>query len=269
MRFTDHRFKPGLHRWKYLQYLDEVAPEVKESLIQLCPKFRAVENGYALPDSVASWLSRETADQERGIDDLLRELSVRKRHKVVDRSRVKKEEQRVLGELYELRKGFDDVIDEYQLKTVEGWLRRNLFYWLGQYSGEPHLYKQLALAHLQAWIPKQREKVEFTFDGWGVEDSSEEFIARLTKNFNRFVDDHIKKMASKYKAQGYMLTTKPFDVTWVKWLVYWNVKRMPKDDILDLITIEDLTGNRVITIKTLNSHFRRFKDEFDLPLRVG
>ena len=52
MKFVEHGLTPAHYRWKFLQYTDQIAPEVLQTLKSLCPKYDLVINGYPFSKSL-------------------------------------------------------------------------------------------------------------------------------------------------------------------------------------------------------------------------
>jgi hypothetical protein len=267
MRFTDNRLTGQRYQRSYLRYIDEIAPEVKDSLISLSPKYEALANGYDFTTPIIWWLSGEEGDLKPDKDKILAELSVKKRYQVVERLSLQTAEATALMNFYDLRQGFAEFIQAFSLETREHWLRRDLFNWLGQFIYQADSLGQLELAHSSAWVPRRRETLEY--EAWRVEESSEEFDARFSKILDQHRKDHHRKMESEFRQLGFKRATKKLDLSLVKWLVYWNVKGSKKEEILQMITNDDPRGEKAITQRTLNAHFRRFKNRYDLPLREG
>jgi len=265
MRFTDYQFTPGRYRLAYLEYLDQIAPEVRESLKTLCPPYELAHSGYAYLDDQFGYMFEEkrnkTADDERYVRLVVSEWY----NLVSPEFRSTQDAEITINAILDLVHRFQEFIDTYCLDTQ--WLRYGLFRLLGRVTYEPTRYDHLWFA-LQSygWSIAGGQPVNFHFDGWSIEDSSEKFKSKIRKHFDRFLDEYIEETASKFQKQGYKRKRK-LDLSSVKWLVYWNVKRISKNDILQMITDADPSGNRAITVKTLNAHFRKFRNKYELPLR--
>ena len=274
-RFTDYQFLPARYRIAYLDCLDEIAPEVRESFKTLCPTYDLALRGYAQLENDFGYMF----DAERAftVDD---EQNVRSRvnewyNLVLPEFRSTQDKEVTINAILDLQRRFQECINKYCLDTK--WLRYGLFQWLGRVTYEPSRYDRLWFAlHSYSWPVVRGEPVKFLFDGWSItdNDSAKEFKSTITNHFEHFLDEYIQKTALEFQKKGYKRATRKYEPSLVKWLVYWNVKRMSKDDILNMIDSEDrATGKKrkdeLLDRKTLDAHFRRFKKHYDLPVRTG
>lgn len=264
MKFVDYGITPAHYRWKFLNYVDQLAPEVLQSLKAMSAKYEQVINYYPYTQSLTSWLS-----DDKGIPDeseILIHLQVKDRYKLTDQDNLDAFTQKALEKFYSLKKDFSDFIEKSGLDT--DWLRRDLFSLLGKITYQPNYKYSLATAYSHGCFPKEGERFEFSFDGWKIQLDSNDYEKTVREAFERHLNYYIELTKTQFKKDGYKQATKPMDIDSVKWLVYWTVLKKSKDEILALIDEESIAQGKDIGIdrKTLDAHFRKFKN-YGLPVR--
>ncbi len=263
MQFSDHQAKPADYRLKFLQYVDQIAPEVKDCLKELCPTYELAKGGYPyLLDQFGHLIMQkrgEPLDDEQYVRSKVNEWY----HFVDPEFRSSYDAEVTIKAILDLIVGFQNFIEEFGLNTL--WLRKGLLRLLEHFTYEPECYNDLSGAMPTfSWILVRGEPLEFTFEGWSVDESSKQFEANVRRAFDQALADYIATTASSFRGLGYKLTTKGHDLSLVKWLVYWTVKRVSKEQILKLIKKEKPSE---MDVQELNKTFRRFETKYDLPYR--
>jgi len=263
MKFVDHGLTEAHYRWKFLQYTDQIAPEVLQTLKLLCPKYDEVINGYSITDWLTWWLTDEVDCPDE--TEILAHLAVEYRYKSEKQNDPRLVNQTALENFFSLKKGYSDFIEQFGLETV--WLRRDLFRLLGDLTYKPKYFNSLVLAYLHAYFPGHGDQFEFTFDGWKIELDSEDYETAVREAFENELRQYVNRTKSQFKKGKYKEATKPRAIDNVKWLVYWTVKRIEKEEILQMILSEAFEKEKEgIDLKTLEFHFRTFKKN-GLPVR--
>lgn len=264
MKFVDSGITPAQYRWKFLDYVDKLAPEVLQTLKAMSAKFDQVINRYPYTDNLTWWITDDVDILNES--EILFYLQVEKRYKLTDQDNLDIFNRKALENFYLLKKDYSDFIKNFGLDT--DWLRRDLFSLLGRISNNPTYKYSLGMAYSHGWFPKEGEQFEFSYEGWKIELDSKDYEMMVRKEFEKHLNYYIEFTKKQFKKDGYKQATKPIDFDSVKWLVYWTVLRKSKKEILAMIDEEYFAQGKDIGVdrKTLDAHFRKFK-QIGLPVR--
>ncbi len=268
-RFTDKAQLPWQYRQMFLSYTAQLAPEVAESLKELCPMYEAVKNIYPLTADLSAWIRGDYDIDDPQVADLQRSAFLaRAAHKnrdiIADDQWDPGAEERAWKKLIDLRTAYADFIDRYGLKS--DWLREGLFKVLGDMAGNPRHSNSLGGAYNHAWFPIHGKEIDLQIEGWNVEENWAEFEERAKLQFEAALSLHRNETIEHFRNCGYKKTTKPLSFEPLKWLVWWTVKGMSKYDIQALIDADNVSTEKFYETKTIDHHFRQLRD-YGLPVR--
>ncbi|MEJ7622916.1 MAG: hypothetical protein WKF34_02880 [Pyrinomonadaceae bacterium] len=271
-RFTDKKVIAWDYRDKFVDSVEEFAPEVLDSLMAFAPTYKALAHDLS-PALVSLWLSGELdsdSSDEYGRIYYIRTAIVDhfltlKRWGLIDNSKLPEAADALCDRLLVLRTSFDEFLERYGLCT--SWLRYMFQRQLADLSDgrKPARFIEFGF---DIGIAAEGPPIEIQTDGWSVEESWSEFEARARAYFEAALARYKAAAIEQFRGDGYKQTTKPLDLSVVKWLVWWTVKRMSKEQILERIDDERFDDGRAYDIKTLEHHFRQLK-KYGLPVRTG
>lgn len=274
LRFTDKELLAWHYRQSFLAHTEREAPEVLETLKTLIPKYRLLINDFPDNERLIDWLNGEVdlsddpAILELQRSNILDDLAViDRRYNATDPAMLPEAEETAWTNFLDLRDSFAAFINQYGLTT--DWLRIGLFRLLGDLARSERHFNSLCYVYSHGYSPAEGEAIQLELEGWQMAESWEEFEARARQRFDATLSNHKTNTAKAWRESGYKKTTKPLDLTSVKWLVLWTVKGTSKAEILERIDNENEESGKTYDIKTLEHHFRRLESEYDLPVRSG
>jgi hypothetical protein len=264
VRFEDKQLTPAAYRYAFLIFTDEIAPEVLETLKTLAPKYKEIFGKFDYHNSMKIF-DCIIAHQAEDANYILFELGENSRH--YEPNALIANDNVTLKNFLEFRQGFYEFIERFGLKTE--WLKQDLFGLLHGLSEKPQYYNKLALATAFGWSPYIGKPLQFEFDGWQIEYDSKDFEKTAIAAFRNYLREYITTTANQAKTDGYKLIRRKRNIGSVRWLVWWTVKRLSKEEIIERIEKErsQKKGEETyIDISTINKAFLKFK-KFGLPVR--
>lgn len=104
--------------------------------------------------------------------------------------------------------------------------------------------------------------------GWELAQDSQEFARSARRSFETQLKDYIKRREAHFRSLGYK-RYKTRKLERVKWLVWWTVQNLNKDEIIRRIEAELTAKNgkeKYIDSNTIDKAFAEFRN-YDLPVR--
>lgn len=271
MKFVDHGLTPADYRYKFLHYLDIMAPEVLETLKSICPLYEKVTNHFPCTSTMVHWLSGEIEVSGESEEYILLHLSPEYRYREISvpNSTVLKEA--ALSNFYALRKDFLNFLNRFGFASSD-WLRRDLFILLGELTYNPKYFNSLVLAYSHGWNPASGDEFSFQIEGWKIEQDSKEFEKFARESFEENIRTYVLKTAKQFRADKYKQSTRTHDLSRVAWLVTWNMATY--ENLWEIVPYIDDFGqigmNNEQQVKSAVDRLRKaFKlfESFGLPVR--
>lgn len=272
MRFLDEQLLPAKYRWHFLDYLDEVVPEVRDSVASLASDYylfveESVDEGALLHFLIEktrheSLISEAVSDQNWELIDYLG-YEGRVDEDILDQVWLLTTSDNSRSARFLIL--FNELINDFCLTTRTDWLSKDLLRFLIQVCRYgPECIKSIATSSNGSWSPKICEEFTFQRPGWAIEMPWGDFETHLRETFEWALRSYKEETLSALRNAGAKHKTKNLDYSRVKWLVHWTVKRTSKKEILEMIRKERPS---TMTEDTLNEYFRELEHKFDLPYR--
>jgi len=266
--FRDYKRLPHVYRIQFLKQMVREEPEVLKALLALLPLWDKVAfDRRPVPPDLYNWLAG-ICDSDPEPDVFRREVQ----------DTVTFDEVSFDGTLSEkvawesavvFREEFAAVLERYCLKT--DWLRQSLLSFLSHIAAEreryddPKFYVELiSCGYANTWDLAVAPEFRLRTRRWELEEKWKEFESRVKKELDDRLSSYRSAAIDGFQGLGYKRVTKPLNFNSVKWLIWWTIKRVPKETILEKIKKVQPSD---MTVEDLNREFRRLQNSYGLPYR--
>jgi len=261
-----------------LHYVDEIAPEVKAELFSLTPHWHRVFGGQKPTETLRpnwprgiGWLCTFKEPNEDSIGRVercqrnlrtLAEITRDDRLFEVEEGELSKAHANLLADFHSFRSQYFSFIEKYHLDT--DWLRHDLLLLLRRHAEDPTIWNSLSFASTYSYPDIFGDCFSFQFEPWAVWQDKNEYRDLISERFHERLEKYLKDTGDFFRDKGYKYRTKGHLIGNVKWLVLWNINRLPKEQIL--LEIKKIRPS-TMTIDDLNSDFRKLETRYQLPYR--
>ena len=228
MKFIDKENLPGIYRYYYLLYFEELYPEVFVDIKKLVPAYEKAFSsfGYGFRMRLFDRLILHPAKNNY----IAFELGLVNQNDPQG-EQMPDDKFSALADFLEFRRAFYDYLDRYYFHA--DWLKRNLFTFLYELSTKPKYFDSLSLAAAHGYMRRRFEPFQFEFEGWSIEEDSKDYERRVTEAFKNQMRVYFNEAAAEAKSQGYKLRRRPRDKEIIQRLIIWNMSAA--DSYLDII----------------------------------